>query len=387
MGSEIIQHSTDSTTDTIFNMVSSSSSDMFPEMMSFDETKSFMQKNSIQFRTCDTMDSLYLLTNDGLILEKETNNVICRSNKKFNQIGNDLSDQINQLTNLEKDSVDMKVEYCEDGTVIRLYNYKDTWYTATSKCLDARKSYWSSDKNFDEMFWETFRDSEFMGSLENGLDSLDKDYTYLFILFHTENRIVIRHNYNSLMYVKRIDNKTGKEDFTNTNVEQLPINHGEIHYPLDDYFVNTKRGLLFKFYKSDGSYETYQYDFSNYNSIKVIRGNVPLIRMRMLELLEDPESLEILKMVYNEYLLTFSMAQHSINNLYKEVHKLYIESHIKHHIQIYEANPLYKTLKQLHGQYKNRVVENPGYIITIDEVKSKVNSLNPNILSKLLGWV
>ena len=360
--------------DTIFNMM--------PGELSFDETKSFMQENDVQFRTCDTMDSLFLLTSNGLILEKETNKVVCMSNKKFKKI-----EQDDDVKNLEKEYTDLTVEYCEDGTVIRLYNYKGCWYTATSKCLDARKSHWSSNKNFDEMFWETFYDSEFMASLENGLDSLDTDHTYMFILFHTENRIVIRHDCNSLMYIKCVNNKTADEDYTNTNVKQLQIRYGEIHYPLDDYFVNTKRGLLFKFYKSDGSYETYQYDFSNYNMIKTIRGNVPFVRTRMLELLNDPESLEVLKAVYNEYFLTFSMVQHSIDNLYKDIHKLYIESHIKHHIQIYEAHPLYKTLKQLHGQYKNRIQDNPEYIISIDEVKSKVNNLNPSVLSKLLGWV
>jgi hypothetical protein len=347
---------------------------------SFEDTKSDMQKTGIQVRTCDTIDSLYLLSGsdfNGLILEKDTNKVVCMSNKKFKQIEND-----SEIENLKNGCVDLKVEYCEDGTVIRLYNYKGMWYTATSKCLDARKSHWSSNKSFDEMFWETFQESNFMRSLENGLDSLDTDYTYLFILFHTENRIVIRHTHNSLMYINCMHNSTGHEDYTGSNVQQLSV----FDRHLNDFFVNTKRGLLLKFYKSDGSYEAYQYDFPQYTSVKAVRGNVPFIRTRILELLRDPESLQMLETIYSEYLLTFSMVKKSLDILYKDIHKMYIESHIKHHVQIYEAHPLYKTLKQLHGQYKTRILEDPKYFISIDEVKSKVNLLNPAVLSKLLEW-
>ena len=356
----------------------------------FEETKTLMKDRGVYVKTSETIDTLYLLSNDdfnGLILEKETNNVICMTNQKFKKIERDTVAQFNQIETLKKESSDFKIEYCEDGTVIRLYNYKGTWYTATSKCLDANLSFWGSNKSFAEMFWETFANSDFMFSLENGLDSLDPSYTYVFILFHTENRIVVKHNSNSLMYIKRINNQTGQEDNTNTDIKQLHIQTDEINYPLDSYFTDNKRGLLIKFYKSNGSYETYQYDFQQYVEIKNLRGNVPYIRTRILELVNDPESLKMLKLLYSEHILSFAMVENSLNNLYKDIHKLYIESHIKHHIQIYESHPLYKTLKQLHGQYKTRITEDPNYIITIEEVKNKVNQLDKYVLSKLLGWV
>lgn len=359
----------------------------------FEETKSIMEEKNIQVRTSDTIDSLFLLYGDefnGLILEKDSNAIVCMSNKVFKKIDTDLYSQIEQINELKNNSIDVKLEYCEDGTIIRLYNYKGEWLTATSKCLDARKSYWSSNKSFDEMFWETFSDSNFgllLKSGKEGLDSLDPSYTYFFILLHTENRIVVRHDHNRLMYIKRIHNKTGYEDTSNTDVSQLNISSDDVMFPLSKFYNDNKRGILIKFYNSDGSHETYQYDFESYTKIKDLRGNVPFIRTRILELLENPENLDLLKHFYSEYILSFNMVEHSLNNLYANIHKLYIESHIKHNIHIYEAHPLFKTLKQLHGQYKMRILENPEYIITIDEVKSKVNKLNHNVLSNLLGWV
>ena len=59
----------------------------------------------------------------------------------------------------------------------------------------------------------------------------------------------------------------------------------------------------------------------------------------------------------------------SYEKLYKEVHQLYFNSHIKHNITIYEVHPLFRTLKQLHGQYKKTEQS-----ITLEEVK---NNLKP----------
>jgi hypothetical protein len=68
--------------------------------------------------------------------------------------------------------------------------------------------------------------------------------------------------------------------------------------------------------------------------------------------------------------------------LYKNVHKLYIDSHVKHNCMITKSHPLFQTCKQLHGFYKKT-----GNIITLDQVQEKINSLEPNVIKKLLNWV
>ena len=279
------------------------------------------------------------------------------------------------------------MEYCEDGTVIRLYNYDNEWYTATTRCIDARKSYWSSEKTFNDMFWEIFNNSGYE------ISQLDPSYTYSFILIHRENRIVVNHKYNNLIYINRVNNITKEEDFTNyfynenprrciRRTKQIEVS-SIINYPLDDYFLPEKRGIILKFLDTNtNSWKLYQYDFSSYSKIKEIRGNVPLIRMRYLELLNQPESLQLLEANYPENTMVFAMIKHCMNNLYKEVHNLYFQSHIKHTVTVEEDHKLYRTLKQLHGQYKKQ-----GTIITLEEVIKKVNSLDKNVIKTLIGWV
>lgn len=368
---------------------------------SFEQIKEIALESGIQVRESneEPLNNLYLLVAqrdsselsplqvecNGLILEKETNKVVCMSQNKFVHVNKD-SSQVNQIEDLKSTHPRFRMEYCEDGTVIRLYNYNDTWFTATTRCVDARKSYWSSEKTFNDMFWEIFDSSNY------NVEQLDKTHTYLFILIHKENRIVVNHKYNNLIYIGRIHNETKQEDFTNYFYNEDPRRcirrtknidvSSVINYPLDDYYLPDKRGVILKFLDTTtNSWKLYQYDFNHYTQIKEVRGNVPLIRMRYLELLDQPDKLQILETNYPEHKMTFAMIKHCMNKLYREVHNLYYQSHIKHNVTVEETHKLYRTLKQLHGQYKKQ-----GTIITLEEVTKKVNSLDKNVIKSLIGW-
>lgn len=375
----------------------------FVENKSIDQVKLDCEDLDISVREFNyikevDLSQLYLLYSDknktplqhqcnGVILEKNTNKVICSSHNKFHVLDKNQEEETQNLNRLNEELNQYKIEleYCEDGTVIRLYHYNGQWYTATTRCIDARKSYWSSDKTFDDMFWEIFNASSY------DISNLDTNYTYSFILIHKENRIVVNHKYNNLIYINRIHNEIKEEDFTNYFYNQDPrrcirrtkqIENMSINYPLDDYYLSDKRGVILKFLDQEtNSWKLYQYDFNSYTQIKEVRGNVPLIRMRYLELLTDPEKLQVLESNYPEHAMTFSMIKHCMNKLYREVHNLYYQSHIKHNVTVEESHKLYRTLKQLHGQYKKQ-----GTIITIEEVIKKVNSLDKNVIKTLIGW-
>ena len=95
-----------------------------------------------------------------------------------------------------------------------------------------------------------------------------------------------------------------------------------------------------------------------------------------------PDSLLLLENMYNEHHILFTFIKASLLKLVKDTYKLYVESHIKHTITVYPDHPLYKTLRQLHYQYKNTNAP-----ITFDIVQSTIYNLDKNIIKKLLGWV
>jgi hypothetical protein len=228
------------------------------------------------------------------------------------------------------------------------------------------------------MFWDLFKYST---------DILDKDFTYVFVLINQDNRIVVNHSSDSLIFVSKINNLDGSEiesepSFDLKRTEKISEVEVNATLNLDNHFNSDKRGLLIKFYDADGKSILYKYDFKPYSRLKEVRGNVPLIRMRYLELLNDPISIKMLEENYHEHNLLFQVAKHQLTNLYREIHQLYFDSHIKHAITVDETHKFHRTLKQLHGQYKTT-----GRPITLEEVKNKVNSLDPNVLRQFLHWV
>lgn len=345
------------------------------EYVSFELVKSTFEDLNINVREVKTegdLKNLYLLVSkvsvnctplqlecNGVILEKETNKIVCMCQNKFTILSNK-----QEVTDLLKNNSETQIEYCEDGTVMRVYNYNDTWYTATTKCIDARNSYWSSQKTFDEMFWETFGVQKI---------TLDKNSTYSFVLIHKENRIVVKHSSNYLIYISNTSNLTKEEDFINP----FSFNATTKITDTNNLECDNKRGIIIRVKNN-----IFQYDFDTYTKIKYVRGNVPMINMRYLELLDNPDNLALLESNYPENLMMFSMIKHCMENLYKQIHNLYYQSHIKHSITVTEDHKFYRCLKQLHGIHKKQ-----GVIITLDEVVKKINSLDKNIIKKLLGWV
>ena len=316
---------------------------------------------------------------NGLIFEKETGKVIAMCQRRFSDVGSyeDVIDIVHKSDNC-------RVEYCEDGTIVRLYYYGGKWRTATTRCIDGNDSYWSSSKNFDSLFWQIYD--------TKNLDILDKNYTYVFILLHRENRIVVRHNVNMLVYVSRIDNTSHIEDYNNVFKKVYGIKRpkmmdlyefGKLSSNVNNYDCKFKRGLLVKVYNLEKKqWDLFKYDFETYKMVKSIRGNVPQLRMRYLELLNKPESLMLLEQFYTEQNFMFTFIKASLLKLVKTVYKLYVESHIKHTVKVDEDNMYYRTLKQLHAQYK---VTNKS--ISFSDVQEKIYSLDKMVIKKLLGWV
>lgn len=338
----------------------------------FEDIKTWCKENDVYVKD---NEHLYLLMGkdvaiNGLICEKNTNKLICACQKKI------IESQLDDIKAII-DNKKFDVEYCEDGTVVRLYNYNGNWYTATNKCINGKDSYWSSYKTFDEMFWEIFD--------INTLSNLNPMHTYVFILLHKDNRIVVKHKYNSLVYICGIDNITMEENYANIFKGAYDIDRPK-YIKCDNYeelcqFMRTtnvtKRGVLVKV-----DNQIYKLDYSDYSKVKSVRGNVPQIRMRYLELLNDPEMLNELEMYYQEYFFTFAVIRESLNRLAKSIYRTYIDSHVKHVIRVNEEHAYYRTLKQLHAQYKT--TEKP---ITFNDVLSKLYSFDKHVIKTLLKWV
>lgn len=159
------------------------------------------------------------------------------------------------------------VTYTEDGTVMQLYcAHCEDWMTSTKNVADARQARFSAKESFDELFWDVFP--------KEALDSLDKSCTYIFILLHVKNRIVIAHKENSLVFLRKVDlegNEYEPEDalMSSKNVKRETAYTGSPDSKFRGYLV--RRGEKY-----------YICDSSEYTALKKLRGNTPDILYRYL---------------------------------------------------------------------------------------------------------
>ena len=73
-----------------------------------------------------------------------------------------------------------------EGSIIKLFWYKETWNVSTSRGIDAKTNFWISEKSFFELFVECVEKS-YSCNYQFFLDSLEKNSFYTFLMCHPEN--------------------------------------------------------------------------------------------------------------------------------------------------------------------------------------------------------
>jgi len=302
----------------------------------------------------------------GYIFEKNTNKVVCANIPRIQTI--------NCFDDIPGGLSDVEMEYCEDGTIVRLYNFNGTWFTATNRCLNAKESYWTANKSFNEMFFEVFDESL--------VCHLDTSFTYVFVLLHKDNRIVIKHATNHLVYLGRLLNTFDEQCLERESIERdiLGIKGPEVIVPnvgmtVEELYKSSKRGIIIR-----KQMKSYKIDFQKYKEYKYVRGNCARIDLRVIELIQESSyMLDMFKNVFPEHSMEAERILSKLDELVMTIYRLYVDSHIKHLVSVNEESKYYRTLKQLHAQYKTT-----GVAISYDAVKQKVYSLSKFVIYNMI---
>ena len=140
----------------------------------------------------------------GLILDDEFN-VVSRSFSRFFNLGE--APETQKGLDWNKASIFSKV----DGSLIKLYNWKNKWYFSTRGTAFAESDCMGFGVTFKDLCLkatEVDTDEEFQ-SLCNEVD-LDPSITYLLELTSRENRVVTQYEGTSLHFLSARNNITGK---------------------------------------------------------------------------------------------------------------------------------------------------------------------------------
>ncbi|ARR74973.1 putative RNA ligase [Mimivirus AB-566-O17] len=409
---------------------------------SFDEIKC-LEEGNIRVRTLNatevfkklfllvskTMTSMFDRRVNGQIFEKGTNELVAESmegvyeDQSLSDLNDflspsDLSDSAEPLYSEENE---VYVEYAEDGTMIRLYNYLGEWYTATTRCIGGEYSYWSSrEENFDKMFRSCLVGFDY--------SLLDSGMTYNFVLKHVNNRLVVSHSKNELVFVSSISRATSRESLACPKcldsfvVRGVSVDTSELVFSdtekFDEYdgseryqswyssefsvklgdasrvwseseleallaqsFTSTKKGIIFM-KRVGNKYRRYLYETSQYKKIKDLKGNTPNVLLSFLDLYTKGSESDtgMFFGVFGEYSDRFNEIMVGLDVLCDTIYNKYYDSHVKQRYRVSESDKHHRTLRQLHAVHKQS-----GRPIHLDTTRDLIYNLDSKIILRLLG--
>tara|TARA_B110000495_G_C22979892_1_gene575915 strand:- start:52 stop:1179 length:1128 start_codon:yes stop_codon:yes gene_type:complete len=276
----------------------------------------------------------------GLVAKISDNSLVCLPPTKSVSFNNDT------------DWEDVTVEDFVDGTMINLFFHNNQWLISTRSSVGANCK-WSSNKYFYELFSESNQNINF--------EILDKDIFYTFVLLHPENIIVTHYSHPNLVLVSagKLINKTYEnldinklDNYTGLKIKSHTFSSYNDAYDYVSKLNYQNQGLVLKYGKNKEIRSKIRN--SNYNYVKLLKGNTNNLKFLYFELLQ--------KNNYKEYLSFFPDKKELFDGFYKEyiglikdVFKNYKLYHVYKKIDInkmpykcrplcYELHKLYKTI-------------------------------------------
>tara|TARA_B100000902_G_scaffold345810_2_gene352110 strand:- start:2853 stop:4238 length:1386 start_codon:yes stop_codon:yes gene_type:complete len=341
--------------------------------------------------------------------------VIVRDNKVV-AYSPEKSINYNIFKNINHNTSNCYVEDFVDGTMINVFFdvVNETWEIATRSSVGGNIVFFNDTKNFkyfdnnyennnynNDYYNSTFRSMFFEACNINNfnLNSLDRRYSYTFVLQHPFNRIVTPSAIPLIYLVKVYEIKNNLNDLTkdiiinelnlpnfintpsyiflNTNVKFVNTYNITNYEDVENYYNGENIpyycvGCMI--YNIDGTRTKIRNN--NYEIVRKLRGNQPKLQYNYLCLKQENKVKEFLK-YYPEHNVIFNKFKQLTYNYTNELFINYISCFIRKekHLKEYEfqyKNHMYK----LHEKFKNELKPS-GKTIDKKIVIDYVNSLHP----------
>lgn len=277
-----------------------------------------------------------------------------------------LSSKVGQLS-------EYKIIPSFEGTVLRVFCYKDKWFVSTHKKLFANQSYWANrNLSFEEQFRQTIdnilqapssnlktymqqkNQTEF--NYETFFASLDKNKQYMFLINPIfENRIVSSYgNFLSVLHVGTfVDNR-----FTLSEDIGLPIPQ-TLHFNTLEELTTHVAGLYPLYAQgvllmSDKGFV--KITSKMYSYLHSIRGNCPNLTLRYLELKDTPSDLQTFLQLYPEFSEKFKDIDRRLFSLCKTIHNAYYRRFVQRELT-FLPQPQFLFMSKLHNTYINTQIK------------------------------
>lgn len=200
----------------------------------------------------------------GIIINKETGEVVCFPFRKFGKYYEDYADKIDWKT--------ARVQEKIDGSIIKLWydKYFEKWAWSTNGMIYAEDALIELSDGDSTNFMDLIKSCENYNYIEQKIleNELDKDTTYIFELTCPENKVVIKYTSRILYHIGTRNNITGEE--SNTDIGVIKPKEYELSSIddclmfLDNLTQNSSDGKI-----HDCNYEGFVVVDANWNRIKI----------------------------------------------------------------------------------------------------------------------
>ena len=362
---------------------------------SFSDVKEFLEGHNMLVKEYEDQPNIYLVvyTEDsdmsvawirecrGIIMEKETNRVVCHTfNKSLDyELNADEYENEEAVTHFKEfinENFEFPVQYQNsiDGTQIRVYNYEGTWYIATTRTINAYYAYWQSKKSFGELFDEVLGDER-----DHLFAQLDENNCYCFVLKHTDNRIVVHYDEGTMGLTHVLTRNVTSGEIVDQHFEDIPC----IDY-LETHELDNVEGLMELISEGDltregvmlfqGERRLKAFDHK-YRLYKEIIDNAGTMFYRYSKLRQSGLTNTYIQ-DFPEHTKPFLRYELNIIKMAKMIQKQYYLKNIRHEITNMEVDFQFRPLiYQLHGEYLESREKTD-----IPRVISKLDSLHPKQL-------
>lgn len=281
---------------------------------------------------------------------------------------------------------DMVVQYSYEGTIIRIFYHKQ-WYISTHRKLDSGRSKWGSDKSFKILFEEGLKES-YNISLKDLFTQLNLRCQYTFMIMADENtRFVCIPNHPKKVYF------VGSNDpnILHLKVETLPKpkstfnSIGEIFNFVEGMNYPFKyQGLLLV--HNNGS--QYRIISNEYSKLFKVRNNEQSIPYRYLQLKgqNNQESVDLLKKLFPQYIITFESHEKYIAKL---VDIIYAEYNKRKQRSLLpgDLTTVQQIDQKLYLFIKNRLLGVRGAVVTPEYILELLWLEEPSNLNQMIRMV
>jgi len=298
------------------------------------------------YQVCDNKSENYVKEYRGVV--KSGNKTVSKSFGYNNEYTVDVDETGDILNNLHSFN-QTKVYPMYEGTIVRMFFWKNKWHLSTHKKLNAFDSRWGNSdcKTFGEMFVDSIKklgcehvynsntddNDDNWTMFDNFCFQLNTKKTYVFLLLHDETtRIVCKEHTNkdlSCFHIGEFDNSTNLLVEGNTSgIPSVPtLSFDNVNELLDhvrniDYLVHP--GVIL-YLPNQTQVKLFN---AKYKKAQNVRGNQPDILYRYLEIRKDKELSSVFFDLYSDIEQDMMTVELTILELSKSIFHAYMNRYI-----------------------------------------------------------